>query len=382
MDEEQIIKANNTFSIDLYTKLKEPEKNLFFSPFSIFMALSIIYAGARGLTENQMKENLHIILDQNRFHKEFKKLIRILYSDRGSELHIANLLCIQKGYELLERFFWIIDDIYSGAIWELNFKADTDPCTKINAWVAEQTRGKIKNIINAIDENMGLILVNAIYFKGTWHKPFKEEDTEDESFTLISGEEVLVPMMHKTDNNRFLEDNSFQILEMHYKRIRIFGILEQISMVIFLPKEKNGLDELEEYITIEKIINYLTRLEKLSEQKIKVIIPRFKIETRYELSKTLSELGFTDAFTNRADFSGIAKDSPGPVSKVIHKTFVDVNEKGTEAAAATALTMLGASLGPRQEPPEFRADHPFLYLLIDSQTRTILFMGRLMNPKV
>ncbi len=382
MDEEQIIKAINTFSIDLYTKLKEPDKNLFFSPFSIFTALSMIYAGAHGLTENQIKETLHITLDQNLFHTEFKKLLGILYGNRGSELHIANLLCIQKGYKLLERFLWIIDDTYSGATWELDFKGDADPCSKINDWVAEQTRGKIKNIINSIEEIIGLILVNAIYFKGSWDKAFKEENTNDDSFTLISGEEILVPMMHKTDNYSFLEEDNFQILEMYYKRIRIFGSLEQISMIIFLPNKKNGLGELEEVITVEKIINYVKRLKKLSEQKIKVVIPRFKIETRYELSKTLSELGITEAFTNRADFSRIAKNPPGPISKVIHKAFIDVNEKSTEAAAATALTVLGASFVPRQKPPEFRADHPFLYLIIDSQTRTILFIGRVMNPKI
>ena len=381
MDEVKIIKANNIFSIDLYAKLKEPEKNLFFSPFSIFTAIAMVFTGARGLTENQIKETLHITLDQNRFHSEFKKLLKILYGERGSELHLANLLCIQKGYELLEQFLWVIDDKYSGAIWELDFKDVAESCAKINSWVAEQTRGKIKNIIETINENMGLILVNAIYFKGEWNSPFEEKDTKDEPFTLISGEEVLVPMMHQKDKFCFLEEDGFQILEMHYKGIRIFGTLEQISMVIFLPEKKNGLDELENILTFEQIINHLSRLQKLWERKIKVIFPRFKIETRYELSENLSDLGITDAFTNRSDFSGIAKDPPQSISKVIHKAFVDVNERGTEAAAATALTMLGASMGPRQEPPEFRADHPFLFLLIDSQTRTILFIGRVMNPK-
>lgn len=380
MDEEQIVKSINSFSIDLYIKLKELEKNLFFSPFSIFTALAMVYSGARGLTETQMKETLHITLDRNRFPMIFKKLLEMLYSDKGSELHIANLLCIQEGYELYERYLWIIDDVYNGTLWKLNFKAVAEVCAKINTWVAEQTRGKIKNIIDTIEENMGLILVNAIYFKGIWSNTFKEKDTNDENFTLISGKKVLTQMMHQTDKFRFLEEGDFQILEMPYKEIRIFGVLERICLVIFLPKKKDGLEELENVITIEKINHHLLRLQKLREQKIKVIFPRFKIETKYKLSKFLHDLGISDAFTSRADFSGISHDPPKRISQVIHKAFVEVNERGTEAAAATTIAVLGAALGQMKEPPEFRADHPFLFFLMDSQTRTILFIGRLMNP--
>ncbi len=381
MDEGRIVKANNAFSVDLYAQLKEPEKNLFFSPFSIFIAISMVYVGARGLTETQIKETLHISQDQRDFHMEFKKLLRILYSERASELNIANLLCIEKGYELLERFLFIVDDNFKGAIWELDFKSEVETCAKINAWVAEQTKGKIKNIIEAIEENMGLILVNAIYFKGTWDNPFKEKNTRDEPFTLLSGEEVIVPMMHQTDNFRFIEEESFQVLEMPYKGIRVFGVIERISMIIFLPKKNVSIEEFENVLTIEQIVNHISSLQKLSERKIKITFPQFKIETRYQLSKALYDLGIVDAFSDSSDFSGIAKDPPKRISKFIHKAFVDVNERGTEAAAVTAVTMLGASLGPKQEPPEFRADHPFLFLLIDSQTGAILFIGRVMNPQ-
>ena len=380
MDEDKIIKTSNTFSIDLYNKLKDPQKNLFFSPFSIYTVLAMVYAGTRGLTEKQMKETLNITLDQNRFHSEFKKLLRIFHDGRGSELNLANLLCIQEGYILLEKFLWIIDDNYSGATWELDFNAVKESCKKINAWVAKQTRGKITNVINSIEENMGIIVVNAIYFKGAWENPFKERLTKDELFTLISGEEILVPMMHQTDKFRFLEEDGFQILEMPYKGEHVFGTLERISMVIFLPEKNDGLEELENYLTYNAIMKHFSKLQKLWERKIKIIFPRFKFETKYELLKPLFELGITDAFSDNADFSGIAEDPPKRISRIIHKAFVDVNERGTEAAAVTAIAMIGAALGPRQEPPEFRADHPFLFLLIDSQTKTILFIGRLTNP--
>ncbi len=381
MDETRIIKANNAFSVDLYARLKESEKNLFFSPFSIFIAISMVYAGARGLTETQIKETLHISQDQRNFYMEFKKLLGIFYSERTSELNIANLLCIERGYELLETFLYIVDDNFKGAIWELDFKSEVETCAKINSWVAEQTKGKIKNIIEAIEEKMGLILVNAIYFKGLWDSPFKEKDTKDEPFTLISGKEVDVPMMHQTDKFRFIEEENYQILEMPYKGIRISGVIERISMVIFLPKKNDSLEELENVLTIEQIVNHLSRLQKLSERNIKITFPQFKIETKYQLSKALYDLGIVEAFRDSSDFSGIAKNPPKRISKFIHKAFVDVNEKGTEAAAVTAIRLLGASLGPKLEPPEFRADHPFLFLLIDSQTGAILFIGRVMNPQ-
>ena len=380
MDEDKLIEATNTFSIELYNKLKEPTKNLFFSPFSIYTVLAMVYAGARGSTEKQMRDILNINLEQNRFQSEFKKLLRIFYDGKGSELNLANLVCIQEDYSVLEKFLWIIDDIYNGAIWELDFNAVKESCAKINAWVAEKTQGKILNILDSIDENMGIIVVNAIYFKGAWEYPFKERLTEDDSFTLSSGEKISVPMMHQTDKFRFLEEDGFKILEMPYKGERVFGTYERISMVIFLPDKNDGLEELENLLTYNTIMNQLSKLQKLWERKIKIIFPKFKFETKYELLKPLYDLGLVDAFSDNADFSGIAKDPPESISRIIHKAFVDVNERGTEAAAVTALRILGGSLGPIQKPPEFRADHPFLFFLIDSKTKTILFIGKLTNP--
>ena len=186
--------------------------------------------------------------------------------------------------------------------------------------------------------------------------------------------------MHQTKNFSYLEDEQFQILEMPYKANLIFGKREQISMVIFLPKRFNSLSELEPLLNIQKIEDYLSRIHEQYAQKVNVLFPRFIINIEYKLTKTLLDLGITEAFTNNADFSGISKEPDIFISDVIHKAFVEVNEKGTEAAAVTALRVVGASIGPRKEPPIFRADHPFLFVIQDSQTKTILFIGKLMNP--
>ncbi|MHA1106352.1 MAG: serpin family protein [Promethearchaeota archaeon] len=367
--------------IDIFQAMKTPEENLFFSPLSIYTLLSMVFAGARGLTETQIKTVLHIKLDQIRFHSEFKKLLRVFQRDTGSELSMANLLCIHKNYQLFEKYLWIVEDTYGGAIWKLDFNAIPETCSKINAWVAEHTQGKIKDVIHTLKEDIGLVLVNAIYFKGTWENLFEEKDTEDENFTLLSGEEILVPMMHQKEKFRLLNEDGYQILEMPYKGIRVFGSLERISMIIFLPEKKDGIEEIEKSLTNEKIENYLEKLHNLWEREVKVIFPKFKIETEYELKKILYNLGMTSAFSDGAKFSGMAEDPPRYISQIIHKAFVEVNERGTEAAAVTALRMLGATLD-QIKPPEFRADHPFIFLLIDSYTRAILFIGSVMNPKL
>ncbi len=384
LKEEELIKATSTFSIELYSQLRETEKNLFFSPFSIFTALAMVYAGARGSTANQMEQTLHIPLEQHQFHMALKNLLRILRNDesfKDTVLSIANLLCVKEGYDLLEKFLWTIEDNYNAPIWKLDFSLGVESCAKINAWVSEQTRGKIKNIIDSIDTEMRIILINAIYFKGMWENTFDKQYTKDEHFTLISDEKLLVPMMHQTKNFSYLEDEQFQILEMPYKANLIFGKREQISMVIFLPKQSNSLSELEPLLTIQKIEDYFSRLREQYAQKVKVFFPRFTINMKYKLRKYLLDLGITEAFTKNADFSGISKEPIIFISDIIHKTFVEVNERGTEAAAVTAMRVVGASIGPRKEPPIFRADHPFLFIIQDLQTKTILFIGKLMNPK-
>lgn len=371
----EVIGGNNTFAIDLYSQLKKPEKNLFFSPFSIFTALAMIYAGARGLTATQMKEALYITLDQDSFHSTLNALLRTLHSEEsveGFELNITSALWVQRGYDLLQEFLNIIQENYGEAMYKVNFAAVMEACAKINAWVAKQTREKIKGIIapNSIDEFTRLILINAIYFKGIWAKPFKKIFTMDAPFKLVSGKTVSVPMMGKTDTFGYLKEENLQVLEMPYQGNRM-------SMIIFLPKTTEGLTEFESASNLERLVDdkYLLRLRK---QEVYIGFPRFTMETKFSLKSTLSDLGINDAFTPDADFSEIMDLKPFFISDVIHKAFVEVNEKGTEAAAATAVVKtLGAGL-PKNY---FRADHPFLFIIRDLQSKSILFIGRLMNPQ-
>ena len=382
MEEEQIIKGNNKFSIDLFQTMKSPEENLFFSPLSIYTLLSIVFAGARGLTETQIKAILYIKLDQNRFHSNYKKLLRVFQHDMGSELSMANLLCIHKSYQLFDKYLWIVEDTYGGAIWKLDFNAIKETISKINSWVAEHTHGKIKDVIQTLKDDDGLVLVNAIYFKGTWENLFEEKDTKEDNFTLLSGDKILIPMMHQKKKFRYLNEDGCQILEMPYKGIRLYGSLEHFSMIIILPEKNDGIEDIEKSLSNEKIENYLEKLHYILEREINVFFPKFKIETEYELKKVLKNLGMTSAFTDGANFTGIAEDPPRYISQIIHKAYVEVNERGTEAAAVTALRLLGCGMVPTVKPTEFRADHPFIFLLIDSNTRTILFIGRIMNPKL
>ncbi len=381
--EEGLIKATNTFAIELYHQLSKPEENLFFSPFSIFTALSMVYAGARGSTANQMEKTLHIPLEQHHFHRALKKLLRILGSEetnKDNELSIANLLCVKEGYDLLEKFLWSIEDNYNAPIWKLNFSLVRESSAKINNWVAEQTKGKISNIIDSIDPEMRLILINAIYFKGMWENTFDKNFTKEENFTLASGEKIMVPMMRQTRNFTYLDDDKFQILEMPYKGTLISGTTKRVNMVIFLPKQFNKLPLIESQLTFEKMEVYVSELREQYMQRVRVFFPRFTIQISYKLTKALSDLGLALVFTKNADLSAISKEPVIFISDVIHKAFVEVNERGTEAAAVTAISVVGASIGPRKEPPVFRADHPFIFLIQDSQTKTILFIGKVMNP--
>ena len=381
MEEDKIIEGNNKFSIEIFQAINALEENVFLSPLSIYMLLSMVFAGAQGDTETQFKSVLHVTSDQNRYHSAFKKLQSIFQRDTGSELSVANLLCVHENYQLLEKYIWIVEDNYSGVVWNLNFNAIIETCSKINKWVAEQTHDKIKDVIHTIEDAAGLILVNAIYFKGAWEMKFKEKDTRDEDFTLNSGDKIFVPMMHQKGKFRWLNEDEFQILELPYKGVRIFGTFEHTSMVIFLPRNSNGIEKFEKELTSDKLQSYLDKLSKVWDREIEIYIPKFKIEREFELSKTLYALGLTSAFSDGADFSRIAEDPPRYISQIIHKAFVEVNERGTEAAAVTAVVMLGAAMD-MPKPEEFRADHPFLFLLIDSYTRLMLFMGKVMNPKI
>jgi len=376
-DREMVVQGNNAFALDLYAELKQRDGNLFFSPHSISTALAMTYAGARGNTAEQMAKVLHFDLEQKRLHPTFRELLDQLsarQAEQGYQLSVANALWGQKGYSFLDKFLDLTKENYGAGLNEVDFVGATETARKtINSWVEKETEEKIKELIKpgVLDRLTRLVLTNAIYFKGFWESQFEEEMTYPAPFTLMSGEKVQVPTMHRTADFKYAEADDFQALELPYKG-------GDLSMTIFLPKETDGLAALEQSLTAEKLASWRSTLE---EQEVIVALPKFKMTSEFSLAEVLKSMGMTDAFDqHNADLSGMTGKRDLFITAVLHKAFVEVNEEGTEAAAATGVVVALKSAPPSQ--PVFRADHPFLFLIRDSRSNSILFIGRVMNPIV
>jgi len=291
------------------------------------------------------------------------------------ELIVANALWGQKGYEFLKEFLQFVESNYDGQLNEVDFIGDTESARRIiNAWVEKKTKDKIKDLITqgVLNQLTRLVLTNAIYFKGNWVSQFKKERTEDAPFALVSGEKVDTPMMNQTEQFPYMQEEDFQAIELPY-------VDNELSMVIFLPKKIDGLADFEKTLTMENLSRWLQKLHKC---KVIVSIPKFKMTSQFSLASVLKSMGMTDAFVpDVADFSGMNGKKDLYIFAVIHKAYVDVNEEGTEAAAATAVVTRTTAIGPK-EMPVFRADHPFLFLIRDNSSGSILFIGRMMNPKI
>ncbi|MBN2317162.1 MAG: serpin family protein [Sedimentisphaerales bacterium] len=382
--QDMIVQGNNTFALELYARLQNSDGNLFLSPYSISTALAMTYAGARSRTAEQMADMLHFPVGQSPAHlnsrqlaSEFGKRIKDLNArgENGAyELTVANALWGQKDYGFLAEFLELVETHYDGRLNEVDFIGATETARQtINAWVEKKTKEKIKNLIpkGMLDSMTRLVLTNAIYFKGNWAQQFEEDRTREAPFTLSDGKKIDVPMMNQTTKFNYMETDTLQGLELPY-------VDDELSMIVLLPKEHDGLGELEQSLTLEKLSEWQSKLRK---REVIVSIPKFKLTSQFSLASILKAMGMTDAFSGSANFSGMNGKRNLAISAVIHKAYVDVNEEGTEAAAATAVTMRLTSMGPGSQPPVFRADHPFLFLIRDNQSGSILFIGRLMNPK-
>lgn len=378
VDVNEVVKGNTEFALELYGKLAEAPgaegKNLFFSPYSISTALALTYAGARGNTEKQMAQVLHFGPAGRRIHPAFGLLEKQL-NEKGAEgvfeLTVANALWGQKDYKFLDTFIDLVNTNYSAGLNEVDF-ADTENARNvINKWVAEKTREKIKDLIKpgVLTRLTRLVLTNAIYFKGKWQVEFDKKDTRDTPFHTSARNTVTVPMMYLEEKFKYYRNDSLQILELGYKG-------DDLSMVVLLPKEVEGVKKIEKELSFENLEKWL---EKLREQELKVYLPRFTFTSEFSLANVLSAMGMKDAFfLPPADFSGMTGTKELYISAVIHKAFVEVNEEGTEAAAATAVVMMTTSM--RSPLPIFRADHPFIFMIKDNQTGSILFMGKVVDP--
>ena len=372
---EKMIQNNGLFAVDLYSHLKQSEGNLFFSPFSISTALAMTYAGARDKTASQMAAALHFNQESEQLHLSMGELISRLNAVQKAsevELSVANAIWAQKGYQFLDTFFNIIQQSYQADLNQVDFKIAADAARQsINHWVETQTHQKIKDLIppGVLNALTRLVLVNAIYFKGYWDTQFKPEDTQEMAFWLSAETNITVPMMHQEHQYGYWENEWLQMLEMPYKD-------KALSLIVLLPREKTGISMLEQKLTLENILRWQDQLRK---QKVKLFFPKFKIEAQFNLGQTLSAMGMPDAFDpHGADFSAMIGKKELFISAVIHKAFVEVNEEGTEAAAATGVVVGVTSIAP--PPPIFKADHPFVFFIQDNASRSILFFGRVLDP--
>ena len=377
-DEAALVGGNSEFAFDLYARLRARDGNLFLSPYSISNALAMTYAGARGPTAAQMAKTLRFALDGDRLHLGFAKIMRDLNgagSKRSAELHVANALWSQAGFAIASGFQTSVRDRYDAGLQLLDFRRAPEKArATINAWVEQRTQDRIKDLVpeGLLTPATRLVLTNAIYFKGSWMRPFAADATRNETFTLSTGLKVGdVPLMRQRGSFRYLDGGRFQVLELPYEA-------NELSMIVFLPSQGDGLAGLEPTLTAGPVADWLA---KMTVHDVEVALPRFTVTAEFQLKPALVELGMALAFSEKADFSGIVEGQPLSLAAVVHKAYVDVNEKGTEAAAATAAAMMVTSAMAPAPRAVFRADHPFFFAIRDNRTGSLLFAGRVVNPQ-
>lgn len=363
---EHVVKGNTAFAVQLYRELGTREGNLFFSPYSVSSALGMTYAGARGNTAREMAGVLHFDLGQTELHPAFKGLKKELAATTqksGQKLNIANALVLTGG-NVSGEFKAILKKNYDAEI----FGGGLD---QINGWVKQRTEGKIEKILEELDPNSACVLLNAIYFKGVWESPFQKNQTHDAPFRVTASKRVTVPFMVQKSDFKMLTGNDFKAISIPYEG-------KSLSMVILLPQAVDGLDALEKQLTTRMLREWVEKLDKQGVKEIELYMPKFKLETTYDLVSHFKNMGMRDAFGVAADFSGMGWPKGDLwISQIKHKAFVEVNEEGTEAAAATAVEMATKSI---PYSPVFRADHPFLFLIRDDRSGAVLFMGRMAHP--
>ncbi len=378
-DLETLVTGNSAFAFDLYQTLREEDGNLFYSPYSISLALAMTYAGARGETAQQMADTLHFVLYQDSLHPAFNSL-DIELSQRGEgakgkdgegfRLNIVNAIWGQDGYQFLSEFLDVLAENYGAGLRTLDFaNAPEESRITINNWVSDQTEDRIEDLIpqGLIDALTRLVLTNAIYFNAAWQHPFSEDITEDGPFYLLDGGEVTVPMMRQTESFSYAEGDEYQAVELPYDG-------RELSMVILLPRA--GQFEAFEGSIDAQVVDAI--LKGLESRQVALTLPEFEFESYFHLKEILAAMGMPVAFSGDADFSGMTGNRDLFIAEVIHKAFISVDEAGTEAAAATAVVM--KEIAAPLEPIEVTIDHPFIFLIRDIETGTILFVGRIVNP--
>lgn len=371
-----VVQGNTAFALDLYQREKGKTANLFFSPYSISTALAMTYAGARGQTAEEMARTLHFDQPPAELHQafaDFSARFDQIENEKHISLSVANSLWCQRGYPFTPAFLDLNRKYYHGELRLADFMAKAeDTRQEINTWVERKTNDKIRDLLKPgqINSMTRLVLCNAIYFKGDWAAKFDPKATRPESFFVTSNQSVTVPMM-----SRKLKLRSHALDDSTLFALPYTG--NDLSMVILLPNDKGGLPALEQRLNAAALQGWLKTLDATAEAEAMVSLPQFKLNCRLDLANDLAAMGMPSAFGANADFSGMNGKRDLFISGVVHQAYVDVNEQGTEAAAATGVTMRALAL---TRPVILRVDHPFLFLIVERQTGSILFLGRVTDP--
>lgn len=370
-----VAKDNNAFAFSLYAKLRGAHGNLFFSPGSVSIALAMTYDGARGETAEQMAKTLHFSQDRPELNDGFGALLQQLNGTEGKkrayELRIANALWSQQGEKFLPAFLDTTRKHYGAGLRLVDFAANAEQARQtINRWVEKQTKDKIRDLMpeGTIDSSTRLVLTNAVYFNGTWQDQFKKSATHNSLFHISANTTASVPTMHQSSHFRYLNDEDVQVLELPYQG-------NDLSMIVLLPRRMDGLSALESRLSAEQVDKWLSQARSA---EVELSMPRFKMTQEFSLGKTLADMGMPLAFGPSADFSGMDGRTDLHIGVVMHKAFVDVNEEGTEAAAATGV---GIRLAAVLVKERFNADHPFVFLIRDNRAGSVLFLGRVIDPR-
>ncbi len=369
---EATVDGYNGFAFDLYGRYSAGDDNILFSPYSVSTALSMTYEGARGETADEMETVFGFLENPSDRLPSVASIYNTLNDeDREYALHTVNALWVQQGYPVVEDYIDAIVGYYGGDVNALDFVAEPDDSRVIiNEWVEERTNDRIKDLFpsGSIDSAVRLVLTNAIYFKGDWLMEFDEEATGEEEFHVSPTNTVTVDMMRlRGETFNYAETDEFQILELPYTG-------EDVSMLILLPGE-GSMAGVEAQLSAENLGEWIGLMEATD---VNVQLPRFTFETKYFMMEDLAEMGMPTAFTGAADFSGMNAEDQLFIDMVIHQAFIEVNEKGTEAAAATGVSIKLSAAAPPHKT--FRADHPFMFLIRDVDTGLIMFMGRVTDP--
>ncbi|WP_197440609.1 serpin family protein [Polystyrenella longa] len=376
---QQVVRSSNQFAFDLYQQVRQQKGNLFFSPASISTALAMTYGGAEGLTEREMASVLHLSKHQNA-HEGFSTLLSLLNSKgshNGYSLCTANRLWGHKEFQLESDFLQLTRIKYRAELETLDFSEPEQARKAINEWVKQETQHKIVDLIGSgvLDPDTKIVLTNAIHFEGKWSSAFRKESTRKSPFHLTPANKVYVPTMQQQEKFWYTRNEDAEILSIPYQD-------QELSIVVILPINTDGLSTLEDKLTLGRFNEWMRQLQR--DRPVNTRIPKFMMRSQFRLSDALKSLGMKSAFSNGADFSAMSQRQELKISNVIHQAFIEVDEKGTEAAAATAVINSYAPSGPgKQGKPvlTFHADHPFLFLIRDHRTGAVLFFGRVEQPE-